>query len=202
MQRPWQEKLERMLDTVNKQHLERMQLLDQELERIEAEYLLLICKPATNSMPTYFLRMRRGPVTPCPDRRAGLAGRLARKMYYRLFGRWPRVTKLSPYWAALRHLRNLGEAAVDRGAKDMLIIGKRFGIPEAIVSVSGLCAWMSIHGLMTGGMGAPLRSSRNLIFAFATLNWTSSCAFRRSRAQPSASCDLGGRSLASFSMLM
>jgi hypothetical protein len=74
-------------------------------------------------------------------------------MYYRLFGRWPRVTKLSPYWAALRHLRNLGEAAVDRGAKDMLIIGKRFGIPEAIVSVSGLCAWMSIHGLMTGGMG-------------------------------------------------
>jgi hypothetical protein len=153
VQRPWQEKLERMLDTVNKQHLERMQLLDQELERIEAEYLLLICKPATNSMPTYFLRMRRGPVTPCPDRRAGLAGRLAREMYYRLFGRWPRVTKLSPYWAALRHLRNLGEAAVDRGAKDMLIIGKRFGIPEAIVSVSGLCAWMSIHGLMTGGMG-------------------------------------------------
>jgi hypothetical protein len=148
-----QEKLEQALDAVNKHHLKRMHALDQELARIDAEYLLLIRKPATKLAPTYFLRMRRGPATPRTDSRRGLARPLVQKMYHRLFGKWPRVTKLSPYWAALRHLRQLSEAAVAREAKDMLILGERFGIPEAIVSVPGLCAWMSIPGLMTGGMG-------------------------------------------------
>jgi hypothetical protein len=138
------------LEAVNDPELKRTQSVDQELERLNTEYLLLIRKTAT-SVPAIFLRMRRGPGSSRKDARA--LRRLVRKVYYRLFGKWPRVSKLSPYWAALHHLRQLAKSAGDRGAKDMLIIGDRFGIAEGIVNLPGSYAWMSVAGLMTGSTG-------------------------------------------------
>jgi len=73
-------------------------------------------------------------------------------LYYRLFGRWPRVTKLSPYWDVLRHLNQVTEGAAARGAKGVLYVGDRSDISANIAHLPGLHAWMSVPGLMTGNM--------------------------------------------------
>jgi hypothetical protein len=62
------------------------------------------------------------------------------------------VTKLSPYWGALRHLIEVTERAA-RNAKDVLYIGDRSNVSGMLGNLPGLHAWMSVAGLMTSGTG-------------------------------------------------
>jgi hypothetical protein len=74
-------------------------------------------------------------------------------MYHDLYGWWPRVSKFSPYWGALRHLHQLTQQATARGAKDVLFVGDRSNIVDTIVNLSGLHAWMSVAAMKTGSLG-------------------------------------------------
>jgi hypothetical protein len=154
LQQQLQEKkeiLEAALEAVNAYYPERIRALDQEAERINAQYLHLTGRPASATSP--FLRMRRGPAAPPAKIHGSAAGRLTRRIYYRVFGKWPRVTRLSPYWGVLRHLRRLVERAAGRGARDVLYVGDESGVSDAIATFPGLHAWMSVAGLMTGSTG-------------------------------------------------
>jgi hypothetical protein len=144
--------LEAALEAINTYYPERIRSLDLQLEKLKIEYLLQVGETAA---PTaiQFLRMRRGPSIPPTDIQGRAAGRLARRLYYRLFGKWPRVTKLSPYWDAMRHLHQVTEGAAARGTKDVLYVGDRSNISGTIAHLPGLHAWMSVAGLMTGGAG-------------------------------------------------
>jgi Carbohydrate esterase, sialic acid-specific acetylesterase len=147
-----QRALEAALEAVNTYYPPRLHAINQELERLQGEHLLLIGKTAA---PTTFpfLRMRRGP-SPAPTTlRGSRAGRLARRFYYRLFGRWPQVTKLSPYWIPLHRLRELTEYAAARRAKDVLYVGDRSNVSGMLANLPGLHAWMSVAGLLTNGTG-------------------------------------------------
>jgi len=151
-----QRALEAALEAVNTYYPQRIRAINLELEKLQGQHLLLIGKTAS---PTTFpfLRMRRGPSVPSTTNHGSLAGRLARRFYYRLFGRWPRVTKLNPYWGALRHLTEVAERAA-RNAKDVLYIGDRSNVSAMLANLPGLHAWMSVAGLMTSGggtVGAP-----------------------------------------------
>jgi hypothetical protein len=147
-----QEKLRQALQTVNKYFPERIRALDGEFDRIRARYLVMTAKdPAAPATP--FLRMRRGPAIQRAELRGGVVGRLARKMYHDLYGWWPRVSKFSPYWGALRHLHQLTDQATTRGAKDVLFVGDRSDIVNTIVNLSGLHAWMSVAGMKMGSLG-------------------------------------------------
>ena len=144
--------LEAALHAVNAYYPQRIRAINLELEKLQGQHLLLIGKTATPMALPFFLRMRRGPSVPPTPLHGSLAGRLARTFYYRLFGRWPRVTKLSPYWGALRHLTEVTERAA-RSAKDVLYIGDRSNVSGMLANLPGLHAWMSVAGLMTSGTG-------------------------------------------------
>jgi hypothetical protein len=144
--------LEAALDAIDTYYPERIRSIDRELDKLKAEYLLQIGETAApTTVP--FLRMRRGASIPSTDGRGSAAGRLARRLYYPLFGKWPRVTKLSPYWDAMRHLHRVTARAAARGAKDVLYVGDRSNISGTLTHLPGLHAWMSLAGLMTGGIG-------------------------------------------------
>jgi hypothetical protein len=147
--------LEAALDAINAYYPERIRSLDRELEKLKVEYLLKIGETLAPTA-VQFLRMRRGPSIPPADVQGSVAGRLARRLYYRLFGKWPRVTKLSPYWDLLHHLHQLTEGAAARGAKDVLYVGERSNISATLEHLPGLHAWMSAAGLTTGNIGAAI----------------------------------------------
>ena len=147
-----QRALEAALEAVNTYYPQRLHAINLELERLRGEHLLLIGKTA--SPATFpFMRMRRGPSVPPTTLRGSRVGRLARRFYYRLFGRWPQVTNLSPYWIPLRQLRELTGYAAARRAKDVLYIGERSNVSGMLANLPGLHAWMSVAGLMTNGTG-------------------------------------------------
>jgi hypothetical protein len=144
--------LETALEAINAYYPERIRSLDQELEKLKVEYLLQIGETAApTAVP--FLRMRRGSSIPPADMQGSALGRLARRLYYPLFGKWPWVTKLSPYWDVLHHLHQLIEGAAARGAKDVLYIGDRSNISAILAHLPGVHAWMSAAGLTTGNIG-------------------------------------------------
>jgi hypothetical protein len=144
--------LEAAFEAINTYYPERIRNLDRQLERLKIDYLLQIGEtPAPAAVQ--FLRMRRGALISSMDIQGSAAGRLARRLYYRLFGKWPRVTKLSPYWGAMRHFHQVTERAAARGAKDVLYVGDRSNVSGTISHLPGLHAWMSVAGLMTAGTG-------------------------------------------------
>jgi hypothetical protein len=143
--------LESALKAINTYYPERIRSLDRELERLKVEYHLRIAETgAPTAVP--FLRMRRGRAILPTEIQGSATGRLARRLYYRLFGKWPRVTKLSPYWGVLRHLNQVADGAVARGAKDVLYVGDRSDISASVAHLPGLHAWVSVAGLMTGNI--------------------------------------------------
>jgi hypothetical protein len=146
-----QRALEAALEAVNTYYPQRIHTINQELEKVQGEHLLLIGKTAA-PMTFPFVRMRRGPSVPPTTMHGSGAGRLARRFYYRLFGRWPRVSKLSPYWGALHHLTGVTERAA-RSAKDVLYVGDRSNVSAMLANSPGLHAWTSVAGLITSGTG-------------------------------------------------
>jgi hypothetical protein len=77
----------------------------------------------------------------------GLPRRVARKVYYRLFGRWPRVTMLNPFWACAQPVLAAIEAAKAAGARDALMV---VDMPNAFLNAAampGKVAHISPQGL-------------------------------------------------------
>jgi hypothetical protein len=121
----------------------------QELENAYQELL----QRRVISAATPYVSVHQGPATVAPLT-SGTIWRLITKLYQTIFGKVPRVTQLSCYWAPLRHLVRLVDAAVAGGAKNVLIIGS----PH--VSVIGTIAddlpgrhgLVSMSGLRTGNL--------------------------------------------------
>jgi hypothetical protein len=165
-----QRALEAALEAVNTYYPQRLHAINEQLERLQAQHLLLIGKTAAPTALPFFLRMRRGPSAPPTTINRSRVGRLARKFYYRLFGKWPRVTKLSPYWGALRHLPEVTERAA-RNAKDVLYIGDRSNVSGMLANLPGLHAWMSVAGLMTSGTGGIIGQPPQFDICFCDLEF-------------------------------
>jgi len=70
-----------------------------------------------------------------------------------MFGKLPRVTQLSCYWAPLRHVVRLVDMATARGAKNVLVIGSGRGFTDTIADqLPGLHGLVSMSDLKTGNL--------------------------------------------------
>jgi hypothetical protein len=67
-----------------------------------------------------------------------------------IFGTVPRVTRLSCYWATLRHVVRLIDTAVVRAAENVLIIGSKQSFISTIADHLGLHGLASMSDLKTG----------------------------------------------------
>jgi hypothetical protein len=75
-----------------------------------------------------------------------LAVRIVRKAYYRVFGRWPRVTVLNPFWACAQPLLSAIEAAKAGGARDALAVVDAPGVLLPLTGLPGKIAHLSVAG--------------------------------------------------------
>jgi hypothetical protein len=175
----YEEKLGQILDPMIKRKNELDQLIkritnlyDQRLSRLESDYeskcqnleteYQRLLQPRVLSAATPYVGLKRGPqaagdVSSWPATGAPLSGgaisRLAAKIYGAAFGRLPRVTQLSCYWAPLRHVVRLVDTAAARGAKNVLVIGSGGGFIDTIAdNLPGLHALVSMSDLKTGNL--------------------------------------------------
>ena len=73
-----------------------------------------------------------------------------RSAYDALFGRWPRVTMLNPYWTALQPLvRAIDRARMD-GARDILLVGDNARMSEMVKDFAEAHSWVSTAGILSG----------------------------------------------------
>jgi hypothetical protein len=76
-----------------------------------------------------------------------LRRRVARKAYYWVFGSWPRVTMLNPFWACAQPLLAAIEAARAGGARDALVIVDAPGVFLGVTALPGRNAHVSPEAL-------------------------------------------------------
>jgi hypothetical protein len=134
---------------------ERITHLEDERARLEVAYTRMLPKRLTSAVtPLVKLRDPSAAETSAPRSTTYRAGR---HVYHHLFGKIPRVTRLNPYWSALRYLIRLADQAAAQGARDVLLVGKSAGIAQAIADgFPGVNAAVSMAELRTG----------NLLFGF------------------------------------
>lgn len=95
--------------------------------------------------------LRRGPITDTRPSPAGGVRGLGKRLYYRLFGRLPRVRHFHPYWAAMRHLIRVVDTEAARGARNVLTVAPAGGVVESVANhLPGLHAWVSTVGVKSG----------------------------------------------------
>ena len=87
------------------------------------------------------------PSQPAPR---GPVGRAARFLYHSLFGRWPQVTMLNPFWAPLQPLLRTIEAAKAAGARDALIVSDDPRLARELAGLSGKVARVTKAGFTSG----------------------------------------------------
>src|SRR5262249_52469236 len=105
---------------------------DQRLSRLQAEYEAKrqnlensyqeMLQRRVLSAATPYVRLHEGPIA-VGLLKEGMILRRAKKIYQRVFGKRPRVTQLSCYWASLRHLVRVVDEATARGARNVLVVG-------------------------------------------------------------------------------
>jgi len=73
--------------------------------------------------------------------------RVARKAYYWMFGSWPRITMLNPFWACAQPLLAAIEAAKAAGARDALVVVDAPGVFLGVTALPGRNAHVSPEAL-------------------------------------------------------
>jgi hypothetical protein len=116
-------------------------------QELEDAYQQLLERRVLSAVTPY-VALHRGPAEVTP-----LTGGLIWKIYRTMFGMLPRVTQLSCYWAPLRHLVRLVDAAVARGADNVLVIASGNGFINTIADhLPGLHGLVSMSDLKTGNL--------------------------------------------------
>jgi hypothetical protein len=129
-------------------------------QELEAAYQHLLKRRVLSAAIPY-VSLHRGVATVTPLTR-GTISRLIEKIYRTMFGKLPRVTQLSCYWAPLRHVVRLVDMATARGAKNVLVIGSGDGFIDTIADhLPGLHALISRSSMKTGNLAKAFdRSTR------------------------------------------
>jgi hypothetical protein len=148
------ELLTKAMDFIDKHYQDRILQLDLEFEsarqRLQSDYeRLLKRRVASATIP--HLVIRRGPQSSAAPSNSLI--RFASDLYYKHYGKLPRVQPLHPYWAPLRHLVRLVDTATRDGAANVLVIAGTKGIAEAVADhLPGLHVQVSLLEVVQGNL--------------------------------------------------
>src|SRR5262245_35436490 len=137
-------------------------LCDQRLRHLQAEYesrrqnlensYQEMLQRRVLSAATPYVRLYEGPTAASPLKE-GVILRRVKDVYHRKFGKLPRVTQLSCYWAPLRHFVRVVDEATARGARNVLVVGAGNDFIDSIADhLPGLHGRVSMSDLKTGNL--------------------------------------------------
>ncbi len=106
---------------------------------------------------------------PPPALFEGRIRHMARSIYYRMFGRWPRVTMLNPYWPSTQPLLQAIETAKGEGASDLLLVSEPSGLARGLRGLAGKMAYVSYDGFISGLLSKALEPQRQFDLAIIEL---------------------------------
>lgn len=96
--------------------------------------------------------------------------RIARHAYYRLFGAWPHVSVLNPFWICAQPLLKAIEAAKADGARDALVIVDAPGVFAALAALPGKVAQVSAAGFDSALFAKALEARQQFDLCVLQLN--------------------------------
>jgi hypothetical protein len=121
--------------------------LEAEQDRLQNAYDALLRPRVKSAGPVVqFIAGTQEPRTPRRNR----VGALIWFLYYRLFGRWPRVTMINPSWAAVRPLLQAIATAKAEGARDAMIVSDDLRIARELADLPGTVACITKAGFSSG----------------------------------------------------
>jgi hypothetical protein len=134
------------------QRLRRLEIdYDSKRQKLENAYQQMLRRRVL-SAATPYVRLCEGPAM-APPLEGGIILRRVKKIYRRMFGKLPRVTQLSCYWAPLRHFVGVVDEATARGARNVLVVSSGHDFIDSIAGqMPGLHAQVSILDLKTGNL--------------------------------------------------
>jgi hypothetical protein len=123
--------------------------------------------------------LHSGPVTNIGASGSSMIAQLVRGGYRRIFGQFPRFTQLHPHWAASRHLVRLVDSAAQSGAKDVIAVIGRSGIPDTVADhLHGLHARISLDELLNGNIAKALDEPTKFDLCICNLDISEGNKFR------------------------
>lgn len=170
--RPKRAAIARALERIEEHYKSRLAMLELEYQSsrrpIQSAYDQLVNRGAVSAaIPNVIVR--RGPLSrPAPA--SGLLYHAARVVYQQVFGAVPRVTKLHPYWAPLRHAVRLVDRAALEGATNVLIIGSKRGVSRIADALPGTHAEVALADVLDGNLAAAFNRSPDFDLCICTLD--------------------------------
>ncbi len=99
-----------------------------------------------------------------------LPRRIARKAYYCIFGCWPRLTILNPFWVCTRPFLAAIEAAKTGGARDALVAIDAPGFFAGVTALPGRIAQVSLEGFSSELFAKALEAHQKFDLCVLQLN--------------------------------
>jgi hypothetical protein len=165
--------LARVLDFVHRDHQDRLLLLDFEFaaqrDELQSAYDRIAKRSVASAVVPHVV-LHHGPrVTVAPLRR-NVALRFARDLYHRCYGVLPRVRPAHPYWAALRHLVRVVDAAANEGAANVLIVVGATAVGETVADhLPGVHAHVALSEVVSGNLEKAFTASPEFDLCVCTL---------------------------------
>jgi hypothetical protein len=167
------ELLARILDFIDRDHQDRLLLLDFEFaaqrDELQSAYDRMVKRSVASAVVPHVV-LRHGPQTPVAPPGRNVVLRFARDFYHRFYGVLPRVRVLHPYWAALRHLVRVVDAAANDGAANVLVVVGATAVGETVADhLPGSHAHVSLSEVVSGNLAKAFTASPEFDLCICTL---------------------------------
>jgi hypothetical protein len=158
---------------IDKHYKERLLRLDLEFQsardQLQSEYDRLLTRRVVSAAIPHVI-VRHGEQTPPPAGSGRFLSGLARELYYRYFGKLPRVQRLHPYWAAMRHLIRVVDTAAEKGAADVLVVVGSNTIADTVADgLPGRHAQVAIGEVLQGNLAKAFSQPPDFDLCICTL---------------------------------
>ncbi|MFL5044241.1 MAG: hypothetical protein ACJ8EA_05315 [Xanthobacteraceae bacterium] len=166
------EVLARILEFIDRDHEDRLLLLDFEFaarrDPLQAEYDRMVKRSVASAVVPH-VALHYGPRTSVTASGRSVL-RFARDLYRRYYGVLPRVRPLHPYWAAMRHLVRIVDAAASEGAANVLVVVGATSVGETIADhLPGVHARVLLSEVVGGNLAKAFSGTAEFDLCICTL---------------------------------